>query len=1195
MSALDWTRAPLSGRLLIEASAGTGKTWTMAALYLRLLLEDVDGRGALGPGHIVVATFTEAAAQELGARLRARLEQALAWAITADGPRSDGGDARFAAIRAHASGDPVAAWLLQRWQGDAGGSARDRQRLLRALAEADRAPVGTLHSLCHRILREYPLDGALGFATLALGDGRALNEALARDLLRRIAAGEPPQHARNLPQGCRDVAALAKRIGLLLQPGAAVTPPSDVGALRATLAADAGDALRDLLRREGHYAHATNAVLNAVKAAVAFLEGGEAPKSLAPLLDDDEIDKDRVLPAARDKVRASSFQSAIARFEVERERLASAERAFWAWWQPELRRAQARLLDESGTLAFDQLIERVRDAVQREGSALPAALGARWPVVLVDEFQDTDAAQYALLDAWQRAAPRGLLAVVGDPKQAIYRFRGGDVAVYLRAARTVDVRMTLAQNQRSHTRYVDALNHVFAGPRAVLSASARSRGADTIRVAPVSAAGRADATPLSIDGKEQTRALVLHAWDSEDGPLANAQARPRALRACAELVVRMLQPGSATLGDRALAPGDIAVLLVSNAEVDTLRRLLQRRGVPVLGQARQSVFDTDAAHELRRVLQAVLRPDDTGALRAALLTSLLGLDARALPAFEAGGGLDDARERFATLRAQWRREGVLAVVLALLREALPRLGAAADGERRLTDVRHLGELLQEEARERPRPEALLAWLDAQIGDDEDGGEGPRRLRLASDARRVRLMTLHGSKGLEFPVVLLPTLWAHEHGARHGGPTLDAADADGRREAVFEKAALQARRDEQQEERFRLLYVALTRAQQACHVFTLPPDRPATADGKKPKSDPERSALDALLARWPDGERGTAHPHVEWRRGWPLPTDMRVPVLRESADAIAPAPPAPGPFTLPGRYSFSGLTGSDAPSALEPHAADDERGDDLGPDGGMERIGLDDSRIDAELTALASVGGTGFGLALHDLLEVPDATRRYVDEPERVLAALHAHGVRRRGGGELAAVVPTVAAMLDRAWRTPLPLPGAPVLGRLPPTARRAEMRFHFVLDGVDWASLRALADAHGDPALIPPARAPHLRGSMSGAIDLVFEFDGRAHVLDWKGNAITRAAASGAGLVAVMDAKHYRFQALLYTVALHRLLRQRLGARYAIERHLGAPVYVFLRAFGLAPETEPELGAWTQAFPPALIDALDAHLAGARA
>ena len=1191
-----WQDAPLRGRLLVEASAGTGKTWTMAALYLRLLLERPDGAAALTPERIVVATYTDAAAQELGERLRARVSQAL----QAAQPGAAALDAT----------DPVQAWLATRWQ-DPPTRDADRLQLRRALAALDRAPIGTLHGLCHRLMIEHPLDGGLGFAPPALGDGRRVHEAIARDLLRRLGAGDlppdAPAEARTLPAGVSGFDTLVEAIGFVLQPGAAVSPPPDEAALRAVLGGDIEARLRDLAMKDGHYSHASNAIFNGVKAALAFLDEGVMPKTLAALVDPESIHKDRVLPAARAKVLEPAFQAAIRRFESLREQRLAPERAFWAHWAPELRRLREARSAELGELGFDPLIERVRAAMTAAGSPLPDAAFARWPVALVDEFQDTDGTQFALLDRWFRAAdgaPRGLLAMVGDPKQAIYGFRGGDVQAYLRAQSQASATLRLGVNQRSSRAYVEACNALFSGPRAVLSAE----HGHAIRYAPVEAAGRADATRLHERGVPVARPLVVHAHPYPDW---NAVARPKAIEACADLVVDLLEPGRFTLGanGRALAPGDLAVLLRTNGEIDDLRRALQRRGVPCAGQSRQQVFDGATARDVLLVLHAVQHPGEAGALRAALLTPLFRIPLAALAGLEAEGGLDAWRERFIDWRQRWQREGVLAAVLALREAAAPALADDRERERITTDLRHLGELLQARESEGHAPGALLDWLRAQRqGEDDDRGEaaGERSLRLESDARRVRLMTLHASKGLEFPVVLLPTLWAHE--ARSRTRALCPAEPDGRREAVFESSALKTLRGEEQDERFRLLYVALTRAVQACHLFVLPEDRPKQKNAAGPKEDPERSALDALLSRWPKDER-RATLGIDWRPHWPMPSDTP---FDAAAHADAPttdagtAAPAPGPFALPTRWSFSRLAGGHERRAVEAAAADDEA-HAMDPMASVDAVApatatpaLDAptrASVDAALAELAEVGGVPFGNALHALLETHTPGQRFADELANVQAALARHAVRIEGRTPLPVITQRVAAMLDRVLDQPLVPEGAytPVrLGALPRSARRNELTFHFVLQSASLTALRAACTAHGEPGLVPHGGVEHLSGWMEGSIDLVFEHAGRAHVLDWKSNALANAeAALPEALTAKMDASHYRFQALLYTVALHRLLRLRLGARYRMAEHLGAPVYLFLRAVGLAPGHG--LGVWSRRFPDALVEAVDAALAGDRA
>lgn len=1223
----DWRQLPLQGRVLVEASAGTGKTWTLAALYLRLLLEGEHAGQRLLPERIAVATFTDAAAQELGERLRARMTQALEWS------RHGATDAT----------DPVGAWLLERWAAP-GQRERDGLHLLTALARLDRAPIGTLHGLCYRLLREQPMESGLGFATPRLTAGEELREALARDLLRHLGAGLTPPgsgpEAARLPDALDRFGTLTGRVGSLLQPGARVSPPPD----EATLRAQVDDALRASLRVLADSTNYRNGIsakgFKRATALLAFLEGeGPIPDSIEDLSDGSLLN-DSVRPPARAVLEDPAFRAAMAAIAPGFARAHSPERRFWAAWAPELRRWREQRARQANELSFDALIELAKARVLAPGSPLPGALAARWPVALVDEFQDTDGSQYALLDRWFRdeaGAPRGLLVMVGDPKQAIYSFRGGDIGTYLRAARSAQHRLTLDTNRRSSAAYVAACNAFFEGPRAVLSADP---GHD-IRYRPVQAGGGAEADRLHEWGRPVASPLQVHALPEA---LTNAAARPRALAACAALVARLLTPGRFTLGagGRPLAPGDLAVLLRTNGEIDDLRRLLQRHGIPCAAQSRLQVFESEAARDLLLVLHAVLHPQDVGALRAALLSESLGLDPRQLPALEAAGGLECWRERLLDWRERWRREGVLAVVFALLAQARRRGGGGSDDERLATDLRHLGELLAAREAEGHSPGALLDWLRShRLGDGEeadegeDAGRGERRLRLESDQHRVRLMTLHASKGLEFPVVLLPTLWGAEARSSEKGIPLDTADAAGEREALFEKAARARLAGAQQEERFRLLYVALTRAKQACHVFLLPNTRPAQRNSPKPRTDPARSPLDSLLDRGLEAAcRASAG--IAWHEGWPeageTPNTATAPDVTpasaaDPAAATAPAPtatspesaattparrleaeapPPPGPVRLPGRWSFTGLVRRAGEPLLEAAAADDEAlpvADDEAPETPETSAAgeaLDTTPAsgpappgtapEAALRALDALRGPGFGNALHALLETARPGECFAPQPERVLAALKQQGVHSEGGRRLAELAPSVAAMLDRVRQTALWLPGHTeplVLARLPAERQRHEMAFHLRLGEASLQALRAACERHGLPGLVPEGMPARIDGSLDGAIDLVFEHAGRVHVLDWKGNQLPQGGHPEA-LSRLMDHHHYRFQALLYTVALHRLLRQRRGRAYRIAEHLGAPVYLFLRAVGLGPGW----GVWSERFPDALIETADALLAG---
>jgi len=1167
----DWRGLPLSGRSLVEASAGTGKTWTIAVLYLRLLLE----RG-FGARAIVVTTFTEAAAQELKDRLRARLEWAAAEALD----WREGGHRR----PRPADETPERRWLRDLLAAEApGDDGRPAGLLLHRLrlarAELDLAPIGTIHALCRRVLADHPLEAGSAPIASTLVDGDALREELVDDLWRRWTQGDavpPPGAAIWIADGR---AALAGALKALALPQLALCDPPSPDALRALLDRRWAGPLRELAARGELFARVNSALIGELSALADFLDRGDLEAPLGKLeklqagAPENQFKKGRRDDALQSPALRWAIDAAAALADKDRDlrhhALALAHREL-----ADLRESALRARD---AMTFDDLIERVCRAMAAPGSALAARLGAGWRAALVDECQDTDPRQAAIFDAWfdspADASDRALV-LIGDPKQAIYRFRGGDLHAYLAAARGAAHHLRLSRNHRSSAAYVAALNGFYA-------AAGDGLLHPDIRYVAVEAAGRADTTPYTIDGVACARPLVLHDRDPEL-PLPGTQdERVRlALVAAADLVADLVGSGRHRIGNEPLAAGEVAVLLPTNRHVDALRRLLSRRGVPCVGLARESVWRSEWAWSLQVVLHAVLHPEDGAAVRAALATRLFGLDWVALR--DLAGDEErwrDAVERFHALQATWRSAGVLAVVRRLLEDAAPRLLAQVDGERALTDLRHLGELLAAESARRHGMAALWGWLAAQRragGDDDEDAAEAQRLRIESDAARVQLMTLHASKGLEYDVVVLPLMWLP--GREDGIPRVHDP-ATGRTVAVLggpgHAAAREAHAVEDQRERARLLYVALTRARHACHVFALPRGRPQ-GRSKAPLGDPQRSPLDRLLEAIEHGAQGCPA-GVEWRADWPA---------RATAAPAVPARPAPLPEPPPmpaeraprGLFSFTQLVRGGARLAGAEGVADDEaRADESGGEAAVEPH--------PDLAALSMVAGAEFGNALHEALERRDPARPLSAQRDLVQRCLAGWDVRAALPPEVLAA--RVAARLDAVLAADL---GEGLrIDALGADAQRAEMGFDFALEGATLSRLRAACVAHGGPDLVPDALgARTLRGLMTGKIDLVLRHAGRYHVLDWKSNRLGEQLADYAPerLPAAMDAHHYRLQALLYQIALHRHLRAHL-AGYDPARQLGAPLYLFVRAVGLAPGA----GVWRGAVPLPLLHAVDAALA----
>lgn len=1181
-ASITWRSLPLAdgARALIEASAGTGKTWTIAALYLRLHLQQ-----RLLPPQIVVTTFTNAAAQELRERLRARLLRALA--------RADAADASADAT----DSDDVDVWLDECWHADPSRRAADALHLRLALAEFDRAPITTLHGLCGKIIAEHGLATGADFSADTMTSGKGLDAQLRDDAWRRIVQVATAQRSAGgsawAQAGHEE---FTKALARACEPGVDVRR-IDLSALKALMTAENAQVLRD-----GSNSIRLQSPKTALKKRLSeladYLQAGDVTV-LPKICTDKKQTLDTLL---RDQVPPETLAAVSQHPAIVLARAvlacvpkdpqapilaqALAEARQWLLGERD-RRLRAR-----SELSFDAMIARVADALTGGGGAeLAACVRQRWPIALVDEFQDTDARQFDILDhLWPQAATGDAaadartrlpqLVMIGDPKQAIYTFRGGDIAAYQRAGATARTHMRLDINRRSTPEFVAACNELFDAPDSALGRD----GKDAIRYIPARACAAKDGDKtLTVNGQPCAQPLAIHERRSSEDKERAEDLRDQSLDACARHIATMLHERRHRIGGELLAPGDLAVLLPANRDIAALRTRLTAHGVPSVGAGTQSVFASDSARDLQVILYAIAHPHDVMALRAALATPLFfDRDFAAIRALaDDTEGWQRIVRQFAGWHQQWQRDGVQAVLASLIAGQAAQLGGRADSERRLTDLRHLGELLQARAQDGDGIQGLLTWLAEQrTGDsDEDAGD-ERQLRVESDARRVRLMTLHACKGLQFPVVFLPLLWAHK-GKPISFPLARACD--GKRRLLdlggpqFD-ATREAAQWEDQDERFRVLYVALTRAQYACHVYAL--------DQDVAKDEHERSALQVQLSRLRTrvGKPpfAVAFPHVEWSNGWPKTSsiyqpDAAAPPARRAARTLALAP---RPFL--GRYSFSSLVHRTAEPGDNGGASDE-------PVGASQIIEASDEVTSAHphLIELERWKGTEFGTALHSVFEKtsPDAPLRA--QLALVQRCLHDNGIDFAHDAHLPALVATrLQAVLD----TPLRLAdGAALrLRDLRPAQQRHEMAFCFALDGAQMKRLREVCKNHEQSDLLPEQAPATLRGTMSGFIDLVFEHEGRFHVLDWKSNWLGARLDdyAPAALREAMDRHHYRFQALLYTIALDRYLRSRLPD-YDRSRQLGAPVYLFVRAVGLGADA----GVWSQRFPDAFVAAADEALA----
>nr|WP_047129779.1 exodeoxyribonuclease V subunit beta [Xanthomonas arboricola] len=1239
---------PLHGVRLIEASAGTGKTFTLATLFTRLVVE----RG-LRIGQILAVTFTEAATQELRRRIRERLVLAatlvpdapvgaapaateLADDLSRPGPLlhevpdafvathlAPGTETPTAPVGAapaatELADDPSRPGPLLQDAPDvlltrailathlANGTETPvalRRRLQQAVEEIDLAAVFTIHGFCARVLREHALESGQAFAAAELlANDRELLGEVAADLWRQRAADAAM--AEDLialwsggPEAlASDLRALVRHPTLL--PAAATTNDDSAALLQAVQ--DASTALA-----AAFHAHGT-AFFDTIMAAI---DGGILSKvsykpewltalwhwfdsfAAAPSMHTTPHAKLIKLTAAElaagtnkkfvERTPASplsheidGYLTALAGVEAWRSRRRI--RLLHALREDAIARL-ALLKRQRRVQTYDDLVDGVAHALEgAQAQALVTRLRAQYAIALVDEFQDTDDRQWAIFSNVFGEGPlaraAGLepaLFLIGDPKQAIYGFRGGDVRTYLAAAVTAELAPPLSHNFRSRPGVLAAIDALYAQ-----AGYTDAFLTDGIAFHPVRPGTKRVDADLQRDGAAAPALTLWRAPDPPPPPAAAAaktkqagkpkpwsahRARELATAACVAAIRGWLaggRDGTATVNGRPVQAGDIAVLVRSHGEATRMQQALGAVGIPAVAAGKQSLFATDEALELLALLQALLDPGDDSRLRAALATVLIGADAAAIAALAHDGERHRRWQQQALdWRERWQRGGPLALIGDLGAAHGQRLLALVDGERRLTNYLQLAELLQEADARALGPHGLVDWLSRRIANADDNDEA-QQLRLESDARRVQIVTLHKSKGLEYPLVFLPYIGIGRSDKGAGRHCVVHAPELGRqlhwktdKDDPTWSAAEAAWKQEQRAEDARLLYVGLTRAEHALWIASGPfhqHERTALSGMLR-----ALDALDALQGAAGEGAVvvDTSTPPTNLPR-LPPPVEAQVPPARAPQRHIAPD------WWV---YSFTQLANADAGAATDPMASATV----VGSGGSDEPSGSEAVAVAAEVDAFdPRFAGNRFGVVMHDVFERCDfaawqAWRPGLPAPEgqaaAILEALQRGGyVEKEWDDGLTMLTGLIGNTLTVA------LPEGTTLAAVPAPQRRNEMEFHFAMRPTRVDALLALLHRFG---VVGDRQAfgarQRLEGLMTGLIDLTYTVDGRWYVLDYKSNRLPSYDADA--LARAMAHSEYELQALIYTVALHRWLRFRLGDGYDYARDFGGVRYLFCR------------------------------------
>jgi len=1221
-STFDLVRSPLAGINLIDASAGTGKTYTICGLVLRLLLEK-----DLAMEQILVVTYTEAATEDLRDRIRQLLRQA-----------------------ADAMASPTDDKFLQKYL----ATIADRERAARSLSDAlrsfDEAAIYTIHGFCQRMLFEHSFESNTLFDTELIPDDSGLVKEIIEDFWRwtfsdsselfsRYAAAElAPEALQNflapfLPHpfpkfipavefeaGCRHLSETENEY---------IETYRNVCREWSTSRSEICGDLRHSpgLKRNTY----NNAAVTDIITAMDAMATACAP---SPVLFEkfDLLTSDRI--KAGTKIKETPH---ILPFYQHCQDLVQIQGKLLARYDNCLLALKKNLLDSlphelnsrkarDNVFSFDDLLRRLHKALTgATGPFLARAIARKYPAALIDEFQDTDPLQYEIFKTIYRND--SLLFLIGDPKQAIYSFRGADIHTYMDAAAgSALAHHTLGVNYRSDPRLVKAINTIFCRAENPFIYEA-------ISFQPVAAARKQDRDFLTIDGQQESPFIIWHLERNDamaETPSSQVKIPKIPKTRANDLIIplvtaevanllKLASENRALIKDRKLVPGDIAILVRKNDEARRMQQALARIRIPSVLHSGDALFASAEAKEMLLLLEAIAMPGSIRKLKTALLTCFMGLPANVINLLqtdhqENAKTIELWLTRFKTFHELWNRNGFMRMFWTVMQEirVRRRVLASENGERVLTNILHLAEILHQESVTRGlNMTALLGYLQNRLAEEQTGSI-EHQLRLESDEERVKIVTIHKAKGLEYSIVFCPFAWEGTRLQAKKGVFFHQRTTGGKTELYYDAGSdeldthLQRARQEELAENLRLLYVALTRAVHRCYLAWGPINGAETSAPAfllhqycSSSEDPGlsgRGQID-LMAKAAERFSGLSDQEILadlQNLASASDSTIRIATGRASTKKELPENYIPESQkhaaklrcrsftgTIPADWqisSFSSLIRHRPAVSRENYALHDEAPDRdalaESPAAPEDFTELQENRYDIFTFPQGAKPGT----FLHELLEQADFSLT-PPVPENLICE------KLRIFGYETAWHAVVAQMLDNLGRVLLhhDIPGLK-LSSIPRADCLHELEFYYPLTYLTPADLKQIfcsgdlrqsvgkAAAYMDLQLDRLAFAP-ARGFMRGFIDLVFEFEGKFYLTDWKSNHLGSSIENYnlEKIQETMLSGYYFLQYHLYCLALHLYLGKRLpGYRY--ESHFGGVFYIFLR--GVNQERGPDYGIY---------------------
>ena len=1174
MLPFNLSQCPLNGVNLIEASAGTGKTHALSGLYLRLIIEN-----KLTPQQILVITFTNAATAELKGRIRKMLNSARQ------------------AFQTGEASDELFQSLLDEYCDEQRRKSILRQ-LTRVLADYDETAIHTIHGFCDRILKENAFESGMMFDAEIISNQQHIEEEFAADYWRRNFYQNHPLIIKYaLGRGFNEEKLLKMITEAAAKPDLLVIPdlaPPNINDLEADYKSflkifnefrktwkNQKEEIVALLGNEALKKNAYGKQIEKIKYEADIIASEDEPSlPLSPILEkltsekiNKETKKGSIPPQHPVFLICDDLVGQAAALDKKlNNHLLCLKKEFLE----ELRNKLPEIKRQKNVLYYDDLLFGARCALKGDaGLKLAEVLRSKYKAVLVDEFQDTDPIQFAILESIfikEKKETSAPVFYIGDPKQAIYSFRGADVFAYLKAVRQASCKYTMMNNWRSEEGLINAVNTVFGFSNNPFIYNE----IEYIKVAKPQAK---DTKKLYITGDSHASMSVLFLPADEgakkSAPVNLTDARGKIIQAVVAEVVRLLKlsrDGKAFIGDQPLNQNDIAILVRKNSQAADFQKILSNAGIPSTMTSNKSVFKTAEAEELKRFLMGVVKNENDGLLLAALATSLAGLNAAAINICISDDNiLEQWRNKFRTYHDYCCRSGFLTMFHLFLEQehVRPRIMAYHDGVRKMTNYLHLAEEIHlAQVEEKLNMAEVLRWFD--LMKSREGIVGEReQLRLEDDKNAVRLVTIHKSKGLEYPVVFCPFVWEGAQDAKKPELFCFHDEQNDRRltcdlDHTEHSGYLAVRQKELLAEESRLLYVALTRAKNRCYFVW--------GNIKNIKNSALYYLLHSAAVDYPDDDNLTNESMLERLKCLSLlaPQDIKISSIEDAA-VIPSFGTAQSPANLMGRQfngnidqswkiaSFTYLTSAKKiqPEEMLPIAEEEYPGHLL-----------NDKETDREDMFSFPRGATA-GSLLHEILERVRFDKMDAGEIKSVISEkLHKYNYDEKWEPAISRMVVEIARLNLNPGKSPyFGNMDNFSLARIQRGKYLKEMEFYFplkflsmrkIIKVLEMSKISNLGRQNSD--LYGSLNFSDLRGFLKGFIDMVFEYENRFYLLDWKSNYLGENYADYSPdlLKNYMSKSSYVLQYLIYVVALDEYLQTRVK-NYSYENNFGGVYYVFLR------------------------------------